>query len=185
MVLPFAFTLALGGSYFVLNSLGNSMDKFALDNAIDTAIITNEDLKNDEHYGSNNFDIGKLDGSIMGFVSKFPQATFAGLFRPLIIEAKSPVMVLSGLENMILLGLFILTILKVKFGLIIKLIKSSPLLIFCFTFSILFAFMIGITTPNFGALVRFKIPLVPFMTAALIIIFSTNKIFATSSAKRN
>lgn len=183
LVLPFIFASALGGSFFVLSSLGGSMDKFALDSAIDTAIITNEDLKNEDHYGANNFDIGKLDGSITGFISKFPQATFAGLFRPAIIEAGSPVMLLSGLENLILLGLLIFTFVKVKISVIYNLIKSSPILIFCFTFAILFAFMLGITTPNFGALVRFKIPLIPFFSAALVIIFSANKLLTNNNDK--
>jgi len=185
LVLPFVFILAIGGSYLILDSLGGSMDKFALDNAIDTAVITNEDLKNNKSYGDNNFDIGKLDGSIIGFISKFPQATFAGLFRPVIIEARSPVMLLSGLENIILLGLLVLTLIKVKLSIVFKLIKSTPVLIFCFTFSILFAFMLGITTPNFGALVRFKIPLLPFFSAALIVIYSTNKIINASYEDEN
>ncbi|CAG5084283.1 hypothetical protein [Parvicella tangerina] len=176
IVMPIVLVSGIGGSIFVLQSLGSSMDKFALDKAIDTAQITQEDLKREEQYGGNNFDIGELDGSIPNLLSKFPIATFAGLFRPTLLEVSSPVMLLSGLENFFLLGLLVLTLYKIKFKLIWQLIKSTPVLAFCFTFSILFAFMLGITTPNFGALVRFKIPLMPFLTAALLIIYSTDKI---------
>ena len=183
IVLPVLFTLGLGGSLFVLQSLSGSMDKFALDKAVETAVITNDDLKREEQYGSNNFDIGTLDGSIPNLISKFPQATFAGLFRPLVIESASPVMLLSGLENLALLGLLVLTLVKIKFRLILHLIRGNPLLLFCFSFAILFGFMIGITTPNFGALVRFKIPLTPFLAVGLIVIYSTYKIVNQDNKK--
>lgn len=181
IVLPIVFVIGVGGSLLVLQSLGSSMDKFALDKAINTAQITQDDLKREEQYGSNNFDIGELDGSIPNLISKFPAASFAGLFRPTLLEARSPVMLLSGLENLCLLGLLVLTLYRIKLKLIYRLIKSTPILLFCFAFSILFAFMLGITTPNFGALVRFKIPLIPFLTAGLIVIYSTMKILESKS----
>ncbi|MCB9194904.1 MAG: hypothetical protein H6598_01590 [Flavobacteriales bacterium] len=176
IIFPLVIIIGFGGSILILRSLSGSMDKFALDKALKTAQVTQEDLKREEQYGNNNFDIGELDGSIPNLISKFPIATFAGLFRPTLLEARSPVMILSGLENLFLLVLFGLTLIKVKIRLIWNLITSTPFLAFCFSFSILFAFMLGITTPNFGALVRFKIPMLPFFCSALIIIYSTTKI---------
>jgi len=44
----------------------------------------------------------------------------------------------------------------------------------CVAFTVFFGFSVGITTPNFGALVRFKIPLVPFMVSGLYIITFLN-----------
>jgi hypothetical protein len=176
LILPLAFGGAIIGSFFVLQSLGSSMDKFSLDNAIQTTQITQDDLKREEQYGSNNFDIGKMDGSISGMISKFPVATFAGLYRPLIVEARSAVMLLSGLENLVLIILTIMVIFKVKWKTMWKVMNQHEILFFCITFSIIFAFMIGITTPNFGALVRFKIPLIPFLAAWLVIMKNYKKI---------
>lgn len=176
IVVPIVFVIGLGGSLYVLRSLSSSMDKFALDQALETAQVTQEDMLREEQYGSNNFDIGEIDGSIPNLVSKMPIATFAGLFRPSILEARSPVMLLSALENLALLSLLIFTLYRVKLSLIYQLIKTTPFLLFCFTFSFLFAFMLGITTPNFGALVRFKIPLMPFFCSGLYVLYSTRKI---------
>jgi uncharacterized membrane protein len=185
LILPVVLLMALAGSYFVLSSLSSNMDKFALDKAVETANITSNDLKRSEQYGDNSFDIGTIDGSPIGMISLFPQATFAGLFRPMIIESRSVVMLLSGVENLLLLILLILTFWRTKFRLVIKLIRTTPILLFFFVFSILFAFMLGITTPNFGALVRFKIPLLPFFSSGLIIIYSTNKIVQYSIDGKN
>ncbi|NNF02533.1 MAG: hypothetical protein HKN22_07590 [Bacteroidia bacterium] len=40
---------------------------------------------------------------------------------------------------------------------------------FCIIFSLFFAFSVGLSTSNFGSLVRYKIPLLPFFVAALFI----------------
>ena len=42
-------------------------------------------------------------------------------------------------------------------------------------FSIFFAFSVGLTTSNFGALVRYKIPAVPFYLSAMLILYHRNK----------
>ncbi len=173
VVLPIVFVVGLGGAFFVLRSIGASMDKFSLDKALETAVITQQDLKNEELYGSNSFDIGDFDPSMAGVASKFPVATIAGLFRPFIWEARSPVMLLSGLENLLFLVLLILSVFRIRIRKLFRVIIRNPILVYCIVFSVLFAFMIGLTTSNFGALVRFKIPMIPFFAAFLLVIYSS------------
>jgi hypothetical protein len=175
VVLPIVFVGALGGSYFVLKTLGSSMDKFSLDNAVKTTLITQDDLSRENQYGGNYFNIGELDGTIPNMVSKFPIATTAGLFRPFLYEARSPVMVLSALENFALLIFSVIILFKFKISQIWNVMLRHEILFFFLSFSLLFAFMIGLTTPNFGALVRFKIPLIPFFVAWLYIIYTVCK----------
>jgi len=45
------------------------------------------------------------------------------------------------------------------------------MLIFCFSFSLLFAFALGFSTSNFGALVRFRIPFLPFFNLMLLALY--------------
>jgi hypothetical protein len=42
---------------------------------------------------------------------------------------------------------------------------------FLFTFSMIFAFAVGLSTGNFGTLSRYKIPCMPFFAALLIILY--------------
>jgi hypothetical protein len=44
---------------------------------------------------------------------------------------------------------------------------------FCFFYSIVFAVFVGATTLNFGTLVRYKIPCLPFYIIALLLILET------------
>ena len=44
------------------------------------------------------------------------------------------------------------------------------MILFSFVFAIFFAFAVGLTTSNFGSLVRYKIPSLPFFLASLYMI---------------
>lgn len=171
--------LALGlvvGSLFVLTRMGDQFDKFALDGALETIEITQGDLINEESYGSNSFDVGKFDGTWLGVLSKFPVAVNAALFRPFLWEAHNFTMALSGLENIWVLGLTILVIFRAGPRFMLRAILSIPVLSMASIFAILFAFTVGVTTPNFGAMVRFKIPMVPFYMSSLFIVLFLSKL---------
>jgi hypothetical protein len=170
VLFPIMIVVISGLSYFVLTSLSTSMDKFSVDKAFETAAATNNDLKQ-EYYGGSSFDIGSFDGSGSDAIKLALPAINAGLFRPAIYEAKSIVLLLAGLENAFLLFFTIYVIFKARPKRFLGIISKNPLLLFCIIYSILFAYMIGITTSNFGALVRFKIPLLPFYVSALFIIY--------------
>ena len=77
--------------------------------------------------------------------------------------------------------LFVLYKAGIRFFLV-TLVKD-PMVMFCFLFSILFALFIGATTLNFGTLVRYKIPCMPFFIMALILINEDRKIKKTASQK--
>ncbi|MBL0145287.1 MAG: hypothetical protein IPP48_05575 [Chitinophagaceae bacterium] len=48
---------------------------------------------------------------------------------------------------------------------------KDPTVIYCLLFSLLFALFVGVTTSNFGSLVRYKIPCMPFYVIAMYIIY--------------
>ena len=169
-VLPIAIVLMGAMSIFVLSRLGDQLDKFALDEALTTIQVTQEDLSKVESYGSNSFNVGEFDGTWLGVLMKFPVATNAALFRPYIWESSSVVMGISGLENLWVLAVAVLAVMRAGPRFFLRCIGGIPLLLMATTFALFFGFTVGVTTPNFGALVRFKIPLVPFFISTLYII---------------
>lgn len=174
--IPVVYAISIGGGILILSKLGDSLSKFSLDKILDTAVITQQDLKQD-YYGKNSFDIGTFDASFSGISAKAPLAIGAGLFRPFIWEAGNLVMILSGLENTFILGLTIFLMFKIKIFRLFRIIFHNPLLLFSLSYSILFSFAVGLTTSNFGALVRFKIAYLPFLVSSLFILnyFMQNK----------
>ena len=154
----------------VFSSLSSNLKQYSsVDNMLNKAVVSQNDLKQD-YYQGNSFDIGEFDGSIGGVFSKFPLAVMAGLFRPFIFEARNPVMFISGVENTFLLIFTIIFLFRVGPIKVIKYILKEPLLLFSLTFAVFFAFGIGLSTSNFGALVRYKIPCIPFYLSSLYII---------------
>jgi len=175
LVLPIMMIAFISSSFYILTKMGGQLDKFSLDKALTTVQTTQSDMTRADAYGGNYFDVGVIDGSLLGTLSKFPVATNAALFRPYIWEARSLVVGLSGLENLWLLGFSLILIWRTKLIFFFRAIIGNPMVLMCMIFSILFAFAIGISTPNFGALVRFKIPLVPFFVSGLYIIDFLNR----------
>lgn len=92
-------------------------------------------------------------------------------FRPFIWEVKSSAAVLSAIEA---LGFLLLTAyLFFKKGLIapFKTIFKDPRLAMAFVFAIIFSIGVGISTANFGALSRYKIPCLPFYLIAILLTY--------------
>lgn len=169
LISPAIILVGVVASTFLISSFSSSLGDYgSVDKAINKALITKNDLTRDA-YGQNSFDIGELDGSVGGLLGKFPVAVVAGLFRPFLWDVSNPIMLMSALENtfMILLTLRVLLLLGPS---IFFRISSNPVLIFSFVFSIFFAFALGLTTANFGALVRYKIPSIPFYLSMLYIL---------------
>ncbi len=154
---------------FAFQQFNDLLGDYSADQILEKALITQEDLKRD-YYGGNSFDIGEVDRSFVGVLSKFPIATFYGLYSPTIFDVRNIVMLFSALENTILIYLTLRILFDFKFRRLATIMLDSPILSFCLVFTLLFAFSIGFTTPNYGAMVRFKIPLLPFLVFYLLVI---------------
>ncbi|MGZ3932859.1 MAG: hypothetical protein ACXVP0_16400, partial [Bacteroidia bacterium] len=139
LIIPFSLTALYLVAIFLLNYFGQYLGEYSLDNVLNKAVKTQQDLIRDQ-YGGNNFNIGEFDASVAGIMSKIPAAMNMALFRPYIWDAKNPVMLLSGLENFFLLGFTIFILLRVKITTLFRSLFSHPLLIFSFLFALFFAF---------------------------------------------
>lgn len=173
IVAPAASIILISASFLILNSLKENLGVYGdMDKIIDKAILTYEDHTRVHQYGENFYTLGEFDGTLGNFLGKAPQATNAGLFRPYLFEVRNVVMLLAAIENTILLLLVLIIFWRTGVVKGFKIIFDEPLVIFSLLFSIVFAFAVGVSTANFGALVRLKTPMLPFFGAALAILFN-------------
>ena len=93
----------------------------------------------------------------MGLIKVFPKAINVALFRPYVWEIRKPILLAAALEGVITLYLTVTLLFKAGFVRFFKLITDNPEVQFCLVFSIIFAFAVGFTSFNFGALARYKI----------------------------
>jgi len=168
-IAPMLIILSIFSGYLMLRIMGESLGEFSVDRVMDKAVVTQRDLKQDYYQGAS-FDIGEFEATVPGILSKAPAAINASLFRPYLWEAYNPGMIISAIENFILLLISIYLILKMRVYNLFLLLFRHHVLFFSVFFSLFFSFSVGLTTSNFGALVRYKIPAIPFYVASLFII---------------
>lgn len=167
--LPFLMIVGIGFGYLLMMVMGDALAEYQVESILEKAKITQRDLKSD-YYQGNSFDIGEFDSTIPSMMSKFPIATFSAIFRPLIVESNNLVMFISGVENLILLIFALRVVILVRGYRIFSYFFKNHMLTFSLFFAIFFAFSVGLSTSNFGSLVRYKIPSIPFFVAGLFLI---------------
>jgi len=99
-----------------------------------------------------------------------PAGINVALFRPYIWEIRNAVMAMAAFESLFVLILTLTTIIKTGIIQLLKTIISNPFIQMCVIFSLFFAFAVGFSSYNFGALVRYKIPCIPIYISALFIL---------------
>lgn len=165
--------LAVGGAIAIVavNNLTKGDDHYALDKIGERSKINSDYLYrvSVEQNGSG-YNLGTQDGTIGGMVKLAPMAIVTSLFRPFLWEAHNPVMLLSALEAVFFLLFTLRIFYRTGVWATIRLISSNSILTLCFVFALIFSASVAITSSNFGTLVRYKIPMMPFYLAGLYIL---------------
>jgi hypothetical protein len=184
LLMPLIGLIILGTGSFLYSNMSSLMGDYGnIDQAVEKAKIIQQDLLREEQYGSNNYNLGEIDGTVAGMSSIAPLAIFTALYRPLFFEIGSPMMVISALENTFLLLFTLILFFQTNPRKVIRIILSEPLILYSIFFSLLLAFGVGMASTNFGALSRYKIPFMPYYFSALYLLyyFSTKKITTKNS----
>jgi hypothetical protein len=124
-----------------------------------------------------------FDGSMGSLLKLAPMAITVTLFRPFIWEANSAAALLSSTESMLVMYLTITVLIMYGFRGFFSAIGKEPTVLYCLLFSVLFALFVGATTGNFGSLVRYKIPCMPFYVIGMFIIEHQGKKLKNKSTK--
>jgi hypothetical protein len=154
----FALLIAGFAAVYLVNYLTSdaSLAKFSMENILETSDYSRRILERHGDSGSN-FQINTSNPVLLmlnGLVATF--------FRPFPWEISSAIVAFSALEAVVFLALFIYLLFVTGIGRVTSVIFSSPLLLLCFSFAVVFAISVGISTTNFGSLSRYKIPCLPF-----------------------
>ncbi len=171
LIAPVLLIIAVTAAFYAAQYLTEDNARYSLDQLAETARVTAYDIR----YGwgartgeTSGYTLGELDGTWQSMFLLMPAAINVTLFRPYLWEIRNPLMLLAALESLAVAILFVLAlpfIFKKGFA-----VFSEPLLLFCLMFSLTFAFAVGVSTYNFGTLMRYKIPLMPFWGIFLLLI---------------
>lgn len=167
IVAPILFIIVGGIGLTASQQLALIDEKYSLDNVAQVAAVTAYDIRygwGARTGGDGGYDLGTLDGTWGSMIRLMPQAINVSLFRPYPWEVRNPLMLLSAIEALITLFFTFQVFRKGSF----KGIMTQPFMVFSLVFSLMFAFAVGVSTYNFGTLMRYKIPMMPFFYMVII-----------------
>ena len=173
---PILFSFVLGFFLILFSSIKGDLGAYSsVESILNKASVTQKDLKQEYNKG-NAFDIGEFEPTVSGVLSKFPIAVFSGIFRPTLIDAKNIVMLISAIENTLILLGFLYVLFSAGIFQFYKIVSENPIIFFSMLYAIIFGFAVGLSTSNFGALVRYKIPSTPFFLSSILMIWKENQL---------
>lgn len=175
---PLLIGLSLYAFTQTLTAYNDDLGAYAVDDL--TSSISNLNRVIESRTGredaASNFSLGaEFDGSFGGLVKIAPFAVGTTFFRPFIWEAHKISQLMAALESLLLMFFTSYILLKAGFLRFLKWIFKDPLLMYCFLFAVVFGVFVGASTLNFGTLVRYKIPCLPFFSISLFLIFEKVK----------
>jgi len=167
------------GLFTLADKLKEDLGFFAVDKIAESVKTQQTHFINMVDLAESSFSLGvEYDGSLSSLLKITPAAIVATFFRPYLWESKKISTLLSSLESLALMLLTLYVFLKAGPGKFFSTIFKNAMVFFCFFYSILFAIFVGATTLNFGTLVRYKVPCLPFYIIAIFLILEvtvTNK----------
>ena len=162
----------------IANTMQQALGDYATKGVSQTIKNYQQSYESQASYASSNFSLGvEFDGTANSLIRMAPAAVVATLFRPFIWESKKLSTFLSSLESLAMMLLTIYTLLRAGIRNFILTIIKKPIVLYCFLYSVIFSLFVGATTLNFGSLVRYKIPGLPFYVISMFfILYFNNKL---------
>ncbi len=164
----------------VMNKFQEELGSFAAEEITDQIGKKRSSFRDESKAGGgeSNFSLGvEFDGSVTSLIKMAPAAIIATFYRPFIWESRKVSTLLSSLESMFIMFFTLYVLFKAGPIQFFNSIRRDPVILYCILFALLFGLFVGATTPNFGSLVRYKIPCIPFYVIALFLILDrTGKI---------
>ena len=180
IMMPLLALVIVAVTLLSMRKIGESLERYSLENIVETAQVyqnyhsrTSIAGRGSENRTGSAYTLGEINfNSPVNILTKIPLAINVTFFRPYVWEVRNPVMLLSALESTFIL-LFTLSILwRTGIRKFFSNIFRSREVVFCLTFALIFGFAVGFTTYNFGSLVRYKTPCIPFFMVSLVILKS-------------
>ncbi len=121
-------------------------------------------------YTGSKLESGMLEPTRGSWARAAPMAFVNAVFRPFLWEATNVFMLAAACENLLII---ILIILSLWFGRLVH--ERANVIFFCLAFFFIMSLLIGLVTPVAGAIVRYKVPALPFLFVAFYCLLDEGK----------
>jgi hypothetical protein len=161
------------------NQLAQKIQETAIENVLKEALVSahwNATGYTNSSSSAYEIDFKALDVNNPGsFFSILPKTISISLYRPFLWEANKVIILLAAIENFFFLWMSIRLFIKRNPFRVFKTLFADPNLIFFLSFVFIFSFVVGLSSGVYGALVRYKIPMLPFFVATLFVLYDATR----------
>lgn len=171
VLVVFMFSLVLAAYFTNFNA---QMQDFAEEYILqfDNLHKSYEQLQNAEENSEGGLNSINTNISLQGLIVQSPWAIFTCLYRPFIWESRKIIILFTSLESMFLFFSTLFVFIRTGILKSLKYLITDKYILFSFILVTLFAMLIGLTTFNFGTMVRYKIILLPYYYFILVRLYS-------------
>ncbi|HMN05780.1 MAG TPA: hypothetical protein PKD45_08635 [Flavobacteriales bacterium] len=113
-----------------------------------------------------------MERGVAGLLNEIPHALYLAFLSPLATWDIGALGLMGAAENVLLLTLPLLAVAWRKPWAQV----DRPMLFFCISFCLALGLLIGWTTPVVGAVMRYRVPMLPFLTLAVLLVIDPNKL---------
>ncbi|MBD81625.1 MAG: hypothetical protein CL840_22085 [Crocinitomicaceae bacterium] len=162
-------------SYFLIE---NYDEKYSSENLLNRAYIyqVNHYSENDIEGTRSGYTFGQYEKTLPGMATLILPSINVTLFRPYPWEIKNAVMGITSMESLFISLFSLFVIFRIKFRRLMRYLGSDSFLIMSIVFTLVFSFIVGFSSYNFGALARYKILCLPFYISTLLILTKEDQI---------
>ena len=173
------FGLYIGAQFAI-----TALSKYQTESLLATIKVQKDYLLSTNESEGSFYNLGDFEPTIQGVARLILPAINVTLFRPYPWEARVAIQFLNAMESTATFLFTLYVLFTRNFFKTIKYIYHDSNLIMCLVFTLIFAFFVGISSYNFGALSRYKIPCTPFYILFLSIILSKKENDNNDSLKK-
>lgn len=175
ILIPIIITIFGAGIFIGLKSISASSGKYSLEqveNTLDGFRSWHGYLAKTQDQSG--YTLSDFEFSPIGLLKVFPQSINVTFFRPYLWEIRNVPTLIGAFESFILM-IFVFYLIFTRRGAFFKVIYKNKDIRFMMIFSLSFGFIVGISSYNFGALSRYKIPAQMFFVVSLMLIYLITK----------
>jgi hypothetical protein len=170
-ITPIVAVGLLISSYYLAQKISQNAGKYNV-NKIETTLAGfqswHETLTQTQDQSG--YSLGYMEMTPKGILKKAPAAIEVTFFRPYLWEVRNASTLLGAIESIILLFIVVWLIYRLRLN-FFRVIYRNKNILFLMIFALIFAVVVGISSYNFGALSRYKMPCQMFFIVALILIY--------------
>lgn len=175
VLIPMIVVVIFAGTFSALKNISASAGKYdveTLEHTLEGFQSWHEYLATTEDQSG--YALGEIEFTPTGYLKVAPKSFNVTFFRPYLWEIRNIPTLIGAVESLLvfLFFLYLLITLRAKF---FKIIFINKDVLFMMIFSILFGIAVGISSYNFGALSRYKMPAQLLFITALLLIYNISK----------